>query len=142
MQTSEPGARAPAPLDHNGPTVFDRMLREREREADLLRIEAERWRREAAAAQGQLAFLQLTMQRHIQHRTRDEAEVQRLLAEVAEATAQRKEQAAVIQRREARILELQALLEGNGSQAAPAGVSRTPWSRLKRWWRRQHGRSA
>jgi chromosome segregation ATPase len=76
------------------------------RQIDLLQLEVQRCRRQVEEAQARAAMLQAAMDRHMMHCGRDEGAVQRLKAELLEANARRKEQAAVIERREARIQSL------------------------------------
>jgi chromosome segregation ATPase len=96
-------------------------LAERQRQIALLNLKVERHRRESELAQAHAAMVQSALDRHLALCEKDESAVQRLMAEIAESTARRKEQVAVIERRDRRIVELQqqlALLQGGQAEAA------------------------
>ncbi|MBC2669075.1 hypothetical protein ACFOON_08890 [Novosphingobium piscinae] len=139
MQVSEPEVGNQAQLAH-AISAFDRSLRDRDREIDLLRLEVARWRSEAEECAGKLALLQMAMQRHLQQCTRDDGDVQRLIAELAEATAQRKEQSAIIVRREQRIIELREKLESGAPVEVRDRGATFSWRRLERWAKRATSR--
>lgn len=88
---------------------YEQERRDLLRQVDLLTLEVSRLSKLNDEASGRVAMLKLAMDRHLAHCERDEAAVQRLMAELQEANARRKEQVAIILRREARI---QSLLDG------------------------------
>lgn len=99
--------------------TMERELAKRQREVDLLKIALERHRRESERAQAQSAMLQAALDRHLEYCSKDEGATQRLIAELAEATARRKEQVAIIERRDRRIMELQDQINLMGSRSSP-----------------------
>ncbi|MCW2338501.1 chromosome segregation ATPase [Sphingobium sp. B2D3A] len=86
-------------------------LSQREREMDVLTVQVDRYRRKSEAAEARAAMLQASLDRHLLHCGRDEGATQRLIGELAEATARRKEQVAMIERRNQRIIALQQELD-------------------------------
>jgi chromosome segregation ATPase len=90
---------------------LEMALMEREREIDLLRREVDRHKRQSEEAEGRAAMIQAAFDRHFAHCSRDDGEIQRLMAGLAEATARRKEQAAIIERRDRLIIALQEELD-------------------------------
>lgn len=108
---------------------------ERERQITVLTKQLERFRREADQARTQAAFLKESMDRHLAQCTIDDGAVQRLVDELAVANARRKEQVAIIERRDQRILELRAKLYGSAEAPAadhrPSGKPRGILRRIK-----------
>lgn len=96
-------------------------LSERQRQIDLLKITLERHRQESKSAQARSAMLQAALDRHLEHCGKDEGATQRLIAELAEATARRKEQVAIIERRDRRIVELQDQVKQMRTPDSPVG---------------------
>lgn len=81
-------------------------LRQRDREIDLLRGDLERYRRQWKEAEAKVGRLQALLDRTLGHFSRDSGAVQRLVADLSEANMRRKEQAAVIERRDIQIMAL------------------------------------
>lgn len=76
------------------------------RQVDLLQLQVHRYRNEAEAAVAQAAMLQAALDRHMARCGSNEAAIQRLRADLQDANRRRKEQAALIERRDARIAAL------------------------------------
>jgi hypothetical protein len=106
-------SQAASSFDSVGTTLasLTMALSEREREIDLLRREVDRYKRESEDARGRTAMVQAAVDRHFAHCGKDNVAIQRLIAGLAEATAQRKEQVAIIERRNDRIAALQRELD-------------------------------
>jgi chromosome segregation ATPase len=86
-------------------------LRESQREIDLLKGELVRSKRQNEEVQERAIMMQAAFDRHFSRCGRDDGATQRLMASLAEATARRKEQAAIIERRNDRIEALQKELD-------------------------------
>ncbi|MCW2411757.1 MULTISPECIES: hypothetical protein [unclassified Sphingobium] len=86
--------------------AFEARLEQRDREVALLHNELERCHSQRQAAEERVAMLQAALDRQLAHESRDDAGLQRLIADLAEASARRKEQAEVIDRRNRQVIEL------------------------------------
>lgn len=116
--------------ENSGAAVAELLARMEEerldhlRQIELLKLEVKRYRQICEDAQGRAAMLQSAMDRHMAHCDRDEGAVQRLRAELQEANARRKEQVAIIERREARI---EFLLNTGSSVQKESPTQGTRW---------------
>ncbi|QEA15823.1 hypothetical protein [Novosphingobium ginsenosidimutans] len=108
------------------------------RQIELLKLEVKRYRQISEDAQGRAAMLQSAMDRHMAHCDRDEGAVQRLRAELQEANARRKEQVAIIERREARI---EYLLNGHSSVQKSSVAKGAKWD-VRRLFKVRMGKRA
>ncbi|GAA4764154.1 hypothetical protein GCM10023306_07110 [Novosphingobium ginsenosidimutans] len=130
--------------ENSGTAVGDLLARfEQERldhlrQIELLKLEVKRYRQISEDAQGRAAMLQSAMDRHMAHCDRDEGAVQRLRAELQEANARRKEQVAIIERREARI---EYLLNGHSSVQKSSVAKGAKWD-VRRLFKVRMGKRA
>ncbi|MBO9669752.1 MAG: hypothetical protein J7485_04465 [Sphingobium sp.] len=110
---------------------LEMALTERTREIDLLRREVARYKRQSEEAEGRAAMIQTAVDRHFVHCNRDDGEIQRLMAGLAEATARRKEQVAIIERRDRLIITLQEELDKVRPRGSKEGGARFQISGFK-----------
>ena len=111
--------------------ALEMKLRQRDREIDLLRRDLERFNTQWKDAEAKAAVLQAVLDRHVAHFSKDNSALQRLIAELAEANSRRREQAAVIERRDLQIITLRqevASLKRGTAFAALAGWLRRAFS--------------
>jgi chromosome segregation ATPase len=117
----------PDPADANKDALTQMLARyenerlEHLRQIDLLQLEVKRHRQEAEDAWARAHMVQAAMDRHMSSCERDVGAIQRLRAELLEANARRKEQVAIIERRDSRIQSLLVADARTGSHEASAG---------------------
>jgi hypothetical protein len=119
---------------------FENERLEHLRQIDLLQLEVKRYRQEAEEAWTRAHTMQAAMDRHMAYCERDVGAIQRLRAELLDANARRKEQVAIIERREARIQSLLVadahtkLNEGSAELALVRKIASKPFGWLRRFF--------